>query len=147
MDARREPVRGGVHHLDLTVRDARASRPFYEAVLGFMGYELATLYPDGNCDFDLNGARFCSIGIRSESGPNAGRLHDRYTPGLHHVAWTAESREDVDALHALLLRIGACVLDAPADYPQYGDGYYAVFFADPDGLKLEYVFKPSPAGA
>ena len=34
------------------------------------------------------------------------------------------------------------VLDAPADYPKYGPGYYAVFFADPDGLKLEYVFKP-----
>ena len=29
------------------------------------------------------------------------------------------------------------MLDAPAEYPQYGKGYYAVFFADPDGLKLE----------
>ena len=38
----------------------------------------------------------------------------------------------------------ADVLDAPADYPQYngGKGYYAVFFADADGLKLEYVFTP-----
>jgi hypothetical protein len=34
------------------------------------------------------------------------------------------------------------VLDAPAEYPQYGSGYYAVFFADPDGIKLEYVFTP-----
>jgi hypothetical protein len=58
------------------------------------------------------------------------------------VAWAAESREDVDQLHALLLGIGATILDAPADYPKYGAGYYAVFFADPDGLKLEYVFKP-----
>jgi predicted lactoylglutathione lyase len=63
---------------------------------------------------------------------------------MHHLAFDAESREDVDALHALLVKIGAQVLDAPADYPQYGSGYYAVFFADPDGLKLEYVFyKPS----
>ena len=39
----------------------------------------------------------------------------------------------------------ADVLDAPADYPQYnkGQGYYAVFSADGDGLKLEYVFTPS----
>lgn len=66
----------------------------------------------------------------------------RYTPGLHHLAWNAESRADVDALHALLLRIGADVLDPPAEYSHYGEGYYAVFFADPDGLKLEYVFKP-----
>jgi len=32
--------------------------------------------------------------------------------------------------------------EAPADYPQYGAGYYAVFFADPDGLKFEYVHVP-----
>ena len=35
------------------------------------------------------------------------------------------------------------VVDPPADYPEYGEGYYAVFFLDPDGLKLEgMVFKP-----
>jgi NAD-dependent oxidoreductase involved in siderophore biosynthesis len=35
------------------------------------------------------------------------------------------------------------VVDPPADYPDYGDGYYAVFFTDPDGLKLEgMVCKP-----
>lgn len=132
-------MRGGVNHIDLTVKDTAVSRPFYEAVLGFLGYKL-TVMRDGYCDFDLKGQRFCSIGLRSQSGANAGRDHDRYTIGLHHLAFDAESREDVDALHALLIRIGAHVLDAPADYPQYGAGYYALFFADPDGLKLEYVF-------
>jgi len=144
MEARRQPVnRGGVHHIDLTVRDAHASRPFYESVLGFMGYRLSTEYPIGY-DFDLVDAHvgFCSIGIRSASGPNATREHDRYTSGLHHIAWTAASRADVDAMHAHLQSIGATVTDPPADYPQYGPGYYAVFFSDPDGLKLEYVFKP-----
>lgn len=135
-------MRGGIHHIDLTVKDAVLARPFYEAVLGHMGYVLATQYPDGYCDFDLNSTRFCSIGIRGESGPNAGRTHDRYTPGLHHIAWEAESRADVDALYALLLQIGATILDPPAEYPHYGPTYYAVFFADPDGLKLEYVHKP-----
>ena len=75
-------------------------------------------------------------------GPRADRVHDRYSPGLHHVAWKAESRADVEAMHELVKSLGATVLDAPADYPQYGPGYYAVFFADPDGLKLEYVYKP-----
>lgn len=79
--------------------------------------------------------------MRAE-GAGAEARHDRYSPGLHHVAWTAQSRDDVDRLHALLLKRGANVLDPPADYPQYGAGYYAVFFADPDGSKLEYVFKP-----
>jgi glyoxylase I family protein len=135
-------MRGGINHIDLTVKDTKVSRPFYEAVLGFMGYKL-TVSRDNYCDFDLEGQRFCSIGLRGEQGPHAGREHDRYTPGMHHLAFDADSRGDVDALHALLMRIEANVLDPPADYPQYGRGYYAVFFSDPDGLKLEYVcYKP-----
>lgn len=136
-------MRGGIHHIDLTVKDPEASRPFYEAVLGFMGYKLKDHYERG-FDMDLNAAdgSFCSIGIVRATGPNAERTHDRYSAGLHHIAWEAESRADVDALHELLVKIGAKVLDAPAAYPKYGPTYYAVFFADPDGLKLEYVHKP-----
>lgn len=136
-------TRGFVHHIDLSVTDLARARPFYERVLTFMGYQVGEIYPERGVDFDCtkDGA-FCSIGIRVTEGPNAARTHDRYSAGLHHLAWTAESRADVDRLHTLLHEIGAQVLDAPADYPQYGRGYYAVFFADPDGLKLEYVFKP-----
>jgi len=135
-------MRGGIHHVDLTVRDAHASRAFYESVLAFMGYRLADTHANGY-DFDLrDGDMFCSIGILSGRGQNAERGHDRYSPGLHHIAWNAASREDVDAMYAHLLSIGATILDPPAAYPSYGPNYYAVFFADPDGLKLEYVHKP-----
>ncbi len=34
------------------------------------------------------------------------------------------------------------VLGAPAEYPEYGPDYYAVFFTDPDGMKLELVHFP-----
>lgn len=142
-------MRGTIHHIDLTVKDAGASRAFYESVLGFMGYRYASPIADfsgeapNGYDFDLrDGEAFCSIGILSARGANADRPHDRYSAGLHHIAWTAASRADVDAMYTHLLGIGAVILDAPADYPQYGPGYYAVFFADPDGLKLEYVHKP-----
>jgi glyoxylase I family protein len=135
-------MRGSIHHLDLTVRDPQASRGFYTAVLGLMGY-LEVADHDRGFDYDLRTeAGFCSIGIMRARGPNADRPHDRYSPGLHHVAWRAQSRADVEAMHEVLLGIGATILDPPAEYPQYGPGYYAVFFADPDGLKLEYVFKP-----
>lgn len=135
--------RGDIHHFDLTVKDTAASRPFYETVLGFMGYRVVDEYDKGY-DIDLvdKSGLIASIAILKARGDNAGRTHDRYSPGLHHLAWCAESRDDVDAMHALLLRIGATILDPPAEYPRYGPGYYAVFFTDPDGLKLEYVFKP-----
>lgn len=135
-------VLGLLHHLDLTVRDPWASAAFYDAVLGFMGYR--------RCRADERGIDWChgapdrlpSIGLVRATGPNAGRAHDRYSPGLHHVAFRAASRDAVDALHRLLISIGAHVLDPPADYPAYGSGYYAVMFADPDGLKLEFVYEP-----
>lgn len=136
-------TRGGFHHVDLTVRDPLASRPFYEAVLGFMGYAIADVYDYGfDMDLRIDGRFTASVGVLKARGDNSERPHDRYSAGLHHIAWNAESRDDVDALHALLVSIGANVLDPPADYPRYGLGYYAVFFTDPDGLKLEYVFKP-----
>jgi catechol 2,3-dioxygenase-like lactoylglutathione lyase family enzyme len=136
-------VRGLINHVDLTVLDPERSRPFYEAVLGFMGYRLAAAHARG-FDFDLErpDGGFCSVGVMRAQGRGRRRRHDRCSPGLHHLAWSADSREDVERLYALLLDIGAVVLDPPAVYPQYGTGYFAVFFADPDGLKLEFVHWP-----
>jgi catechol 2,3-dioxygenase-like lactoylglutathione lyase family enzyme len=52
---------------------------------------------------------------------------------------------EVDAFYRFLQQIGARVLDPPATY-DYTPGYYAVFFADPDGLKLEVVYEPALRG-
>jgi catechol 2,3-dioxygenase-like lactoylglutathione lyase family enzyme len=129
-------MRGQMHHLDLTVGDLARSKPFYALVLDFLGYRCVKdtdevvvwdlTLPDGVCGLALRPAQ-------------RDRAHDRYTVGLHHFAWNADSRQDVDRLHRRLVEAGVAILDAPAEYPQYGAGYYAVFFADPDGLKLEYV--------
>ncbi|MFO1351849.1 MAG: VOC family protein [Gammaproteobacteria bacterium] len=62
--------------------------------------------------------------------------------GLHHLALGAPSREAVDAAYRVLLAQGVDILDPPAQYDHYTPGYYALFFADPDGLKLEYVYTP-----
>ena len=132
-----------VHHVDLSIRDIAAAEPLYDLILTHMGYQKGKPYPDGGGEWDLpeDGS---SIGIRPTTGANAGRDHDRYSSGLHHLAWRSPTRADVDVLHRKLVAFGAPILDPPADYPQYngGRGYYAVFFADPDGLKLEYVWTP-----
>ena len=133
-------MRGAVHHIDLTARDLGKSAAFYEEVLAFLGYRRSRGDETG-IDWDLRdaGQLVCSVGLKPA---RSDRDHDRYSAGLHHLAWHAASRDDVDRLYALLVRLGARILDAPAEYPAYGAGYYAVFFADPDGLKLEFVHWP-----
>jgi catechol 2,3-dioxygenase-like lactoylglutathione lyase family enzyme len=130
-------LRGGVHHIDLTVRDMAASAPFYEVFLGFLGYvrvkQEAALHV---WDLVRDGVIVAGVALRTA---HSEREHDRYSAGLHHLAFHAADRGDVDRAHVLMKEQGATILDPPADYPQYGAGYYAVFVADPDGLKLEVV--------
>ncbi|TAJ26650.1 MAG: bleomycin resistance protein [Reyranella sp.] len=130
-------MRGVVHHIDLTVRDLAVSASFYEALLGFLGYERVKKEPDIHVWDLLDGKRFLGgVAVRSARSP---REHDRYSAGLHHLAFHAGDRADVDRAHALMKEKGFAILDAPAEYPKYGAGYYAMFVADPDGLKLEVV--------
>ena len=78
--------------------------------------------------------------------PSSATAYERYARGPHHLAFHAASREVVDRDHGVVHAIGATVLDAPADFggqPDYTAGYYAAFFADPDGLKLEVVHLPA----
>ncbi|MCW5734885.1 MAG: VOC family protein [Enhydrobacter sp.] len=129
-------LRGSVNHIDLTVRDMAASVPFYEALLSFLGYvrvkQEAALHV---WELVRDGQIVAGVALRAARSP---REHDRYAAGLHHLAFHAADRDDVDRAHALMKEQGT-ILDPPADYPQYGAGYYAVFVADPDGLKLEVV--------
>jgi glyoxylase I family protein len=60
---------------------------------------------------------------------------------VHHVAFTATSRAMVDERAAWLREQGVPIESGPEDY-DYTPGYYAVFFADPDGIKLEIVHRP-----
>jgi catechol 2,3-dioxygenase-like lactoylglutathione lyase family enzyme len=132
--------RGAFHHIDLSVSDVAASKQVYALVLEFLGYACVKDTPEG-CEWDLRGREpfGASLGIRAA---RSDQPHDRYAPGLHHLAWRAESRDDVDTLHALLVEHGVEVLDPPAHYPDYSGDYYALFFADPDGIKLELVYAP-----
>jgi catechol 2,3-dioxygenase-like lactoylglutathione lyase family enzyme len=126
---------GAIHHIDLTVGDLARSAAFYDRVLPLMGFRRGASVPEGpvwaNAQLEIG-----LVGARSH------KAHDRYSPGLHHLAFAAPSRDAVDALHVRMVELGVPILDPPADYPRYAPGYYAVFFADPDGIKLEYVYTP-----
>jgi glyoxylase I family protein len=128
----------GFDHIDLTVNDVVASQPFYEKVLREMGFRRVP--DDGRSVVFHNG--ITSLAIRAAREDVRGAAFDRYRVGLHHLAFRAARRSDVDDFHAFLNAEGLPVLDAPAEYPEYGPDYYALFFADPDGMKLELVHFP-----
>jgi glyoxylase I family protein len=134
-----------IHHLDLNVSNLERSGSFYDQLLtriGFVRVNLSTPGEPGGFDWISPGVKSgrSSIGMYQTTDPN--KSHDRHGPGIHHLALRASSREDVDELYKMLLEMKAEILYAPREYPQYEAGYYAVFFLDPDGIKLEYVFTP-----
>lgn len=120
----------GIDHISIRVSDYKRSKAFYSRLFAFMGFKLLDEYDDA-IGWTNGKTRFW-IGQ-----PDAeGRKHKHRTGdiGFHHYAFELRSRRDVDALQAFLQKLGARIVD-PAG--EYYDDYYAVFFLDPDGLKLE----------
>lgn len=137
------PVRGLPSHLDLNVADPEKSIEFYDLVLGHLGFERHDLAPDRawwSIDYG-HGASF-GLEVRSPAQPAPDSRHERYRPGIDHLAFHAGSRADVDALFERLIAAGVTVQDPPAEY-DYSRGYYAVAFDDPSGIRLEVVYDPT----
>lgn len=132
-------MNGLIHHIDLNASDLAVSKRVYALLLNALGY--TCVRDDDECEWDIRAPQgFASIGLKQA---RVAAAHERYAPGIHHLAWSVDSREEVDRIHALLRDADVRILDAPALYPEYSADYYAVFFEDPDGIKLEVLNAPS----
>ena len=138
-------ARGTINHLALAASDLDRSANFYDKVLGLMGYARVevpeTTRQAMKTPLLAWASHNGSITLRPAKGAAATKTYDRDAPGLNHLAFNAENRADVDQMHELLVAMKARVLDPPAEYP-YFPGYYAVYFCDPDGIKIEFVHWP-----
>ncbi len=111
-------------------------------MLGFLGFKLKYDYAD--MAGWSNGKTLFWIAAADAQGKK--HKYRKGDIGFHHYAFELASRKDVDALGAFLEEHGMNVVDPPGEY--YGDRYYAVYFTDPDGMKLEgMVYKPPPKTA
>jgi catechol 2,3-dioxygenase-like lactoylglutathione lyase family enzyme len=131
-----------IDHVDLVVSSLERSLPFYEGLLRPLGYV------DVGDIVGEEGERVVylsrhltdgSIGLRQRrSGLETA---DRYAIGLHHLAFSAASRQTVEKIADWARETGAEIESGPREY-EYTPGYYAVFIHDPDGIKLEFVHRP-----
>jgi len=120
----------GIDHLSIRVSDLKVSRAFYERLFTFLGFEL--LGDEGDMVGWTN--KKTRFWISQADATGRKRKYRFGDIGFHHYAFELRSRRDVDALQAFLEDNGVTIVD-PAG--EYYDDYYAVFFLDPDGLKLE----------
>lgn len=129
----------GIAHIQLTVCDVAASRPFYYKLL-HETFGMAIQYDVAGLVFYCIGAR-TGVLIRAAAPEHRDAPFDQWRVGLHHFCFRLRSREDVDALHAAMAEFGARIVRAPED-GAWAPGYYSVLFEDPDGIRIEGVFIP-----
>jgi len=131
----------GIDHLVLSVGNFARSKKFYTLVLGFLGFELKYDLADA-AGWSNRKTLFWIAGADAKGRKHKYRKGDI---GFHHYAFELASRKEVDELGAFLDQHGMTVLDPPGEY-NGDENYYAVFFADPDGMKLEgMVYRPRAA--
>jgi predicted enzyme related to lactoylglutathione lyase len=123
-------------HIDLRVKDFARARKFYGALLPALGF---------TCDrSDDDWGTFYAVG-RDQPSEFLGFTADpNHQPNGTRIAFWAETREEVDAFAGIVRKAGGKNLEGPELCPGYSPGYYALFFEDPDGNKLEVCCREQP---
>jgi catechol 2,3-dioxygenase-like lactoylglutathione lyase family enzyme len=133
----------GVDHLDLVVTDLERSLAFYTELLRPLGFTRTSEIEGerGERVVYIGGSGGASVSLRAAQSDGHRTPYERYAVGIHHLAFIAGSRAEVDERAEWLRGWGAEIESGPQEY-EYTPGYYAVFFYDPDGIKLEIVHRP-----
>lgn len=124
----------GIDHIYLAVTDFARSEKFYDQVMQALGFKKSdewiadephVHYLRPTLQISLRPARSTVV-------------HDPYAAGLHHLCLQAATKADIDEAYHALAAIGIAATK-PALYPEYNPEYYAIFFEDPDDIRLEVV--------
>jgi len=128
----------GIDHIYLSVNDMDTSEAFYDRLMHALGLHKGDKAIAGERHAHYIAPTF-QLTIRPARGENA---FDPYAAGLHHLCFQTASKEDVDECHGILTDLDLTP-STPKHYPEYNPEYYAIFFEDPDGIRLEIVSRTS----
>jgi len=134
-----------IDHIQITVKDMIIAVPFYDKLLPLLGFDLKrkTSAVIESHDFFVVEYTHPLLAFAITSPRQAFKddiIHRRKPGALHHLAFKAESRAEVDLLYPRIKEIGATIVNEPKLYPEHGQNYYALFFKDLEGIKYEIVY-------
>ena len=135
-----------IDHIQITVRDLRAAEAFYDKLMPILGFDLGKKIKGRVPKHELDVVEYVHplllFGINSPREQfREEPVHRRQPGALHHLAFKAGSKEEVDRLFLLIKETGAIIVEEPKYFPQHGEKYYATYFKDPDGIKYEVVYE------
>ena len=121
-------------HIDLRVRNRKAAQEFYAQILHAIGFTV-----------DKSGKRWGLFEAPGEKGVDFFGFTEEadHRPNGNRIAFWAESRAVVDKVAEIIRKAGGKNIEGPELCLEYSPGYYAVFFEDPDGNKLEVCCRDS----
>jgi catechol 2,3-dioxygenase-like lactoylglutathione lyase family enzyme len=123
-----------LNYITIGASDLDRAGVFYDAVLGALG--AARTWRQGDwIAYGPPGAEASVYICKPENGQPV-QAANGVTLGLR-----ADSKAQVDALHAAALAHGGTCGGPPGPRPQYGEGFYIAYIRDPDGNKLSAMFK------
>ena len=127
-------------HFVLTVKNLKKSKLWYDKVLGSLGFTIAFANKQHVYYQSKNFPYFLAI-FQGHKEFFADKF-DHYRVGFHHLGMGVGKKKIVDDLYKLLTKMKVNTDGKPRHYPDYGDElYYAVFFHDPDDLRLEVFYE------
>jgi catechol 2,3-dioxygenase-like lactoylglutathione lyase family enzyme len=133
-----------IDHIQITVKDIKVAEAFYDKFLPILGFDINKKVSAFIAQHDFHVIEYShELLAFAITSPRQAFIHDtinRRKPGaLHHLAFKADSREEVDKAHQELQKIGANIVSSPQIHPEYSENYYAVFFKDTENIKYEIV--------
>ena len=128
----------------ITIKDMKIAEPFYDKFLPLLGFDINKKVSAIIEEHDFHVVEYShpllAFAITSpRKAFSNDEVHRRKPGSLHHLAFQAESRNEVDLLFQELKEIEAVIVNEPKLYPEYGPDYYALFFKDLENIKYEIV--------
>lgn len=133
-----------IDHIQITVKDLDSAELFYDKFFPILGFDIKNKVKAFIAEHDFHVIEYShdslAFAITSPREAFKNEIVNRRKPGaLHHLAFRADSKLEVDDAYVKLLDIGANIVLEPAIHPEYSENYYAVYFKDNQNIKYEIV--------